>query len=337
MRPRLRTVAALFSFALLGAGLFGCDQGGTTDPVTAEEARSRITESAAPLQQASTALDGTPLGAMSGMMAGSEGGSPNGSGWGSDLLSGLGAVLDTTGGTFNYDASTGVYAWTEAEQAWEQTRPADSLILRFPATPEARRNNATFVLGEYDTRSLPVGAPEDRLPTRIDASLSVNGTEAFNIDLRDVEVSPLLGIPQSFTLEVALPPLAYSADLHSPSGAPYRYQDRLENDGALVTATDATAEVLSGEAEDENPLGEVQGTTQVGQDLAVEYTAQIGALAALSDASAADVNENAEVRVLHQGTQVATLRYDATAEQVLVVYPDGETEPLADLLRDLGL
>ncbi len=338
MRTRLRSAALLLAFALVGAGLLGCDQGGTSPPMTAEEARPQIIESASGLQGAATTFEQTPLARLSEAMmtSGSEGKTV--SPWGKALTSGLGAVLDTTGGNFNYDASTGVYVWNPDTKAWRQERPADSLILRFPESPDAPSNNATFTLSRYETQSVTVGGSTEQIPTEIGASLALeNEGEIFSVDLRDVGFT-FLGIPQSFSLDVTANPLAFTTSLKRGQNGTFQYEDRFRNDGQPVTATTATVDLSPDGAEgDGSTLGRVEGTTQVGQDLAIEYTADVGALSALEDASADEINDRVSVDVLLQGNQVATLRYDGSAEQIIVEYTDGTTEPLSDLLREIGV
>ncbi len=338
MRTRLRSAALLLAFTLVGAGLFGCDQGGTSPPMTAEEARRQIIESASGLQGAAATFEQTPLARLSEAMmtSGSEGRTV--SPWGKALTSGLGAVLDTTGGDFNYDASTGVYVWNPDTQAWRQERPADSLILRFPESKGAPSKNATFTLSRYETQSVPVLGPTEEVPTRVGASLSVDSTEVFALDLKDVSFTSLLGIPQSFSLDVTANPLAFTTSLKRGQNGTFQYEDRFRNDGQPVTATTATVDLSPDGAEgDGSTLGRVEGTTQVGQDLAIEYAADVGPLSALEDASADEISDRVSVDVLLRGNQVATLRYDGSAEQVIVEYTDGTTEPLSDLLREIGV
>ncbi|MCS3665483.1 hypothetical protein GGP65_003126 [Salinibacter ruber] len=338
MRNRLRSAALLLAFTLVGAGLLGCDQGGTSPPMTAEEARPQIIESASGLQGAAATFEQTPLARLSEAMmtSGSEGRTV--SPWGKALTSGLGAVLDTTGGDFNYDASTGVYVWNPDTQAWRQERPADSLILRFPESPDAPSKNATFTLSRYETQSVPILGSTEEVPTRVGASLSVDSTKVFALDLEDVSFTSLLGIPQSFSLDVTANPLAFTTSLEPGQNETFQYEDRFRNDGQPVTATTATVDLSPDDAEgDDSTLGRVEGTTQVGQDLAIEYAADVGALSALEDASADEINNRVSVDVLLQGNQVATLRYDGSAEQVIVEYTDGTTEPLSDLLREIGV
>lgn len=245
--------------------------------------------------------------------------------------------MDTTGGDFNYDASTGVYVWDDDTQAWSQERPADSLILRFPTAPaDTPRTNATFTLSRYEKESVTIGGSTEHVPTEIVASLSVEGTEVLTIDLGDVGFASLLGVPQSFSLNVTAPPLAYTTGLDPTQDGMYEYQDEFQNNGQLVTSTTSTVDVFSDDENSGSTLGSVEGKTQVGQDLVLEYTAEIGALPALEDPSADEINERVDVEVLLQGEQVATLRYDGSADQVIVVYSDDTTEPLSDLLRDLG-
>lgn len=338
MRNRLRSAALLLAFTLVGAGLLGCDQGGTSPPMTADEARRQIIESASGLQGAAATFEQTPLARLSEAMmtSGSEGKTV--SPWGKALTSGLGAVLDTTGGNFNYDASTGVYVWNPDTQAWRQERPADSLILRFPESKGAPSNNATFTLSRYETQSVSIRGATEQIPTEIGASLAVeNEGEVFSVDLRDVGFT-FLGIPQSFSLDVTANPLAFTTSLKRGQNGIFQYEDRFRNDGQPVTATTATVDLFPDDAEgDDSTLGRVEGTTQVGQDLAVEYAADIGTPSALEDASADEISDRVSVDVLLQGNQVATLRYDGSAEQVIVEYTDGTTEPLSDLLREIGV
>ncbi|WP_259247241.1 hypothetical protein [Salinibacter ruber] len=306
--------------------------------MTAEEARPQIIESASGLQGAAATFEQTPLARLSEAMmtSGSEGRTV--SPWGKALTSGLGAVLDTTGGDFNYDASTGVYVWNPDTQAWRQERPADSLILRFPESPDAPSKNATFTLSRYETQSVPILGSTEEVPTRVGASLSVDSTKVFALDLEDVSFTSLLGIPQSFSLDVTANPLAFTTSLEPGQNETFQYEDRFRNDGQPVTATTATVDLSPDDAEgDDSTLGRVEGTTQVGQDLAIEYAADVGALSALEDASADEINNRVSVDVLLQGNQVATLRYDGSAEQVIVEYTDGTTEPLSDLLREIGV
>jgi len=139
MRNRLRSAALLLAFTLVGAGLLSCDQGGPSPPMTADEARRQIIESASGLQEAAATFDQTPLARLSGAMMGSGADGKKVSPWGEALISGLGAVLDTTGGSFNYDASTGAYVWTRTRRPGAKSaRPtASSFGFRSPQTHRA--------------------------------------------------------------------------------------------------------------------------------------------------------------------------------------------------------
>lgn len=348
MRHHSRATALLSVFLLVGIGLLGCDQGGGPDSMTKEEARARITESAGVLQQAAKDFSGSPFAQVTGAMTISGDGSSALSPWGKELISGLEAVLDTTGGSFNYGASTGVYVWNDNSRDWTQKRPADSLILRFPAAPEATGNNATFTLSEYEAQSFSIGGSTAKVPTKIRSSLSKDSTEVFSLDLRNV--SFLLGIPQSFTLDVEVPSmtdemadgLTYYSDFETESSDSYRYQDELKNGGQTVVSTNATI-TLAGSGGDRRPLGSVNGETLVGQGLSVQYTIDPSPLIAVledgssEEISAEDVNDTADIRVFDEGNPVATLRYEGETEQTLVEYPDGQTEPLVDLVQSLNL
>lgn len=338
MRNRLRSAALLLAFTLIGAGLLGCDRGGTSPAMTADKARSQIVESASGLQGAATTFEQTALARLSGAMMTSRSEGEDFSPWGKALTSGLGAVLDTTGGDFNYDASTGVYVWNPDTKAWSQERPADSLILRFPESKGTPSNNTTFTLSRYETRSVTIGGSTEQVPTEIGASLAVKDEgEIFSVDLRDVGFT-LLGIPQSFSLDVTANPLAFTTSLEPAQNGTFLYEDQFRNDGQPVTATTATVDIFpEDDGNGEGTLGRVEGTTQVGQDLSIEYTADVGALSALEDASADEISDRVSADVLLQGDRVASLRYDASSEQVIVEYTDGTTEPLSDLLREIGV
>ncbi|WP_263788010.1 hypothetical protein [Salinibacter grassmerensis] len=264
-------------------------------------------------------------------------------------------MLDTTGGGFNYESSTGVYVWSNSSGTWTQERPADSLILRFPTAQEATGNNATFTLSEYKTESVSIGEITAEVPTQVNSSLKENGEEIFSSRL-SVGFSSLVDIPESLesyigafsTSDEAVSNLTYSSTLSADfsDGITYEFRDGLENGSQKVVSTDATIALGDGPGSGggENLFGSVDGETRVGQGLRVQYTADLSALvAALRDDSsdgvdAEGINNSVDVKVLGEDdNQVATLRYEGDKEQVVVEYPDGQTELLVDLLRDLDL
>jgi len=85
---------------------------------------------------------------------------------------------------FNYDGKKGVYTWNASLQQFERTGNSTIISILFP-TEGSQTNNAELRITAFEETEVidPDFGTTSYMPTLIQASIRVNGTEAVNLDL----------------------------------------------------------------------------------------------------------------------------------------------------------
>jgi hypothetical protein len=318
-----------------------CDQGGDSDSdLSPEEATETIAASFEDLGESLGALErGSFSTSLKGFL-GLQNGEARSADWAGKLVEELETVIQIDDDRFDFAGSAGTYEWNADQQKWERRSGSDDIVLRFPATEGSQSNNATFTLSNYTDTEVTVDQEAVSLPTAVTASLEVDGTEVFSLDLRNVVYGRDRGfevpVPQSFTLDVLTAPHAHRFALTSRSDTEYSFSYDLRTDNRLVAGVSVTALLASdtGAELDETDLEELSGEGRIGPDLTIPYRIQVAQLDALDDPSEEQINDLIDAIVTYRGDEIATLRYDEAADQIEVVFSDGSVEPASAFYED---
>jgi hypothetical protein len=326
---------------VLGATLAGCDSGGSSRPdLSADGAADQIRASIDGLGESLRTMEGGAFSTRLKEFLRLQNGDARSGDWAGELIAGLETVLQTTDGRFDFSGSTGTYAWDAGQRSWEQRGSSENIVLRFPATETSQSNNATFTLSEYDDTGVPVDQETVYLPTAGNASLSVDGTEVFSVGLGnvayDTESGLAVPIPQSLTLDVLTAPHTHLFELTSNGSTEYTFSFTLRNDDQSVAGLSTSVLLATANYDELQPtdVEELSGEVRIGPDLAVPYSIQVGELAGFDDPSEQQINDRVDATVVYNGQELATLRYDKSAEEIEVVFGDGSAEPASAFYED---
>lgn len=310
------------------------------EELSPDEAANRIDSSIDALSESMGTLEGGDFSADVKRFLGLQDGAAPSDGWAEGLVEGLDTVFESSDERFQFDASTGEYVWDADANQWTEQGSAGSVILRFPASEGATENNATFELSQYSDTPVTVDGETAYLPTSGAASISVEGTEVFAVDLSEAAYTTEDGLevplPQSFSLEIFTAPHTHTFALSENSSTDYEFSFRLANGDDLVAGISVQALLATDNYDElEAPdVEELSGTLRITSDLSIPYTIAVGELAAFDDPTEDQINDRIDAAVEYQGQQIATLRYDKAAERVEVVYTDGSVDPASEFYDD---
>jgi hypothetical protein len=344
---------ALFFALLLGLTLVACDSGGggSSDDggdLSVEDARQRVAETdndlAAGTQEFTDGEFAVRMQELFGL-----GGSTSAakqttqSPLGFVLIDGLSAVLQTSNGRLDFAASAGVYDWDAGQQAWADGGASDDIVLNFPISYNAPSNNATFTLAEYTDVAALVDGQSGYLPQRIDASLTVGGTDIFAVDLSDTAFydGDLNGtqVPRSFLLDVLTAPLAHTFMLDSPSKQNFNFSFEAVRDfGSGSRLLSLVVELSLAEdfdaATSAQAVETVEGELGLGANVTLDYSVDVAGAAALGpNPTVAEINNQFSATLRYQSSAIGNIELDQEMGPVLV-YSDGSKDPLAQVFGD---
>jgi len=310
------------------------------EELSAEEAANRIDSSIDALGESMRTLENGGLSTDVKAFLGLDNGTPTSEEWVEQLLSGIDAVFESSNERFLFDASIGEHVWTPNTNEWEEEEAAGSVILRFPASEGATGNNATFELSQYS--DTPVTADEETvyLPTSGTASIAVEGTEVFAVNLSEAAYTTEDGLdiplPQSFTLEILTAPHTHTFVLSENSSTDYEFSFSLANGDDLVAGISIQASLGTDNYDvlELNDVEELSGAVRISGDLTIPYTIAVGELVAFDNPTEEQINNRVDATIEYQGQQIATLRYDKSAEQVEIVYSDGSVDAASDFYEN---
>lgn len=344
MRSALRR-GLFFSLLLaLVLPLASCDSGGGSqdEELSPDEAETQIRSSIDGLSESMGTLEGGNFSSRLKDFLGLQSGDATSGNWAESLVERLDTVFESTENPdrFQFDASTGEYAWDPDTGRWTEQGSSSSVILRFPASEDATGNNATLELSQYSDTELMVDGEAAYLPTSGMGSISVEDTEVFSVDLSGVDYTTEEGlevpIPQSFSLEILTAPHTHAFDLIENSSTDYDFSFDLTNGDQRVVGISVGAQLATNNYDEleGTDVEELSGELRIGPDLAVPYTIQVAELVAFDDPTEEQINNRIDATVEYQGQEIATLRYDEAAEQIEIVYSDGSVDPASDFYED---
>lgn len=260
--------------------------------------------------------------------------------WAAQLVSGLESVLRVSNGRFQFQETTGVYAWDSSAEEWTEEGSSDAVVLEFPASDEASDNNATFTLSSYSDTDLMIDEETVYLPTAGTASLTIDEEEVFSIDLSGAEYTTEEGletpIPQAFSLSIFTAPHTHDFELAENSSTEFDFSFDLSNGDQAVFGFSTTAQLATDDYDTLEPteVEELSGEVRVGADLTMPYTAQVGELAEFDDPTEEQINNRIDAAIEFRDVEIGTLRYDEASEAVEVVLPNGSVVPASQLVQD---
>jgi hypothetical protein len=331
----------LILFCAIGLALAGCDQGGDmSEELSPDEAEDRIQSAIDGLGESAGTLEGGDFSrALKDFLGLSNGEATQGE-WAGNLVQGLDSVVERTDERFQFDASTGVYAWDAATEQWVNKGSSESIVLEFPAMRDATSNNATLELSQYSDTPVTVNGKTVYLPTSGVGTITVEETEVFSIDLSGADYTTEEGLelplPQSFSLEVLTAPHTHTLSLNENSSTDFDFSFDLSNADQLVAGISVGAKLATDNYDEleGSQVEELSGTLRIGPDLTILYTIEAGELTAFDDPTEEQINNRIDAAVQSQGQEIATLRYDKASERIEVVYSDGSTDPASVFYED---
>lgn len=339
---------SLLSLAVLGVALVGCDSSGSDmgGELSTDEAKTRVQTVDRDLSSDVSALNSGAFSTTVGDLFFAGGTATNRKAaeapLGIVLLDSLDSVIQTSDGRLDFEASTGEYTWEGEQTGWTSVGPSDGIVLTFPTTRGAS-NTATFTLSGYSDTNVTVDGDSEYVPKLVDASLTVDGREIFAVDLSntafyDAQVNGTQ-VLRSALLSVLTAPQRHTFEWSSPSKQEFEFAFDLvkpENDDQLVLGLRAAA-TLKNDVEDVSgaeDIDEVTGAVNLGPNVTIDYTLQVDELAVLGkDPSAQEVNDNLTATMMYQGQKVGDIQLSEDRGPVLV-YNDGEEEPLAQVFKN---
>jgi hypothetical protein len=335
---RLLLVVFLF---VSGLTLVSCDLGSnSSDELSPEEAADQISTSVEGLSEDMRTLEGGAFSTRLKAFLALQDGEVDSGEWIGQLFGRLQSILQVRDGRFDFEGSTGEYAWDADQQRWTSDGSSDDVVLRFPATETTQDNNAILTLSGYSDTQVSIEGETVYLPTAGSASLSVEGMDVFALDLSDVsyetEGERGVPVPRSFRLDVFTAPYTHSFELATNSSTNVAFSFGLRNDDQLVGRLSTNVLLTTDDYDDleATDVEEVSGAVDIGPDLAVGYAIQVGELAAFDDPSEEQINDRIDARIVYKGEELATLRYDKAAEEIEVVYTDGSVDPASEFYDD---
>lgn len=342
IRPRqwLLRVCLAIGVLVFGVTLASCDQGNKPSNLSPDEAADQINTSLDGLAESLETLEGGAFSTRLKDFLGLQNGEVTSDDWAEELVGGLDSVFETTDDRFDFEGSTGEYVWDDGQRQWEQQGMSGNVVLRFPASQTSTSNDATFTISDYADTEVVVDGEAVYLPTTGAASLSVEGTEVFSVNLSNVAYETEEGlevpIPRSFTLDVLTAPHMHLFELTRDSRTDYTFSFELSNEDQLVAGLSTTVLLASDNYDEleEGDIDEASGTVNIGPDLSIRYSIQAGELATLDDPSEEQINDRIDAAVEYKGQEIATLRYDKASEEVEVVFNDGSVEPASTFYDD---
>jgi hypothetical protein len=326
----------------IGTAVTSCDGGGGMGDLSPDEAENRINSSIDGLSESMGTLEGGGFSTALKDFLGLQNGEATSEEWAKRLVEELDTVFESSENPdrFQFEESTGEYAWDSGTRQWTEQGSSGSVILQFSASEGASSNNATLELSQYSDTDLTVDGETVYLPTSGTGSISVGGSEVFSVNLSGVEYTTEDGlevpIPQPFSLEILTASHTHAFDLNENSSTDFDFSFDLSNGETLVAGLSIGAE-LSSDNYDEleaTEISELSGEFRIGPDLTVPYSIAVGELAAFDDPTEEQINDRLDATVEYQGQQIATLRYDKATEQVEVVYSDGSVDSASDFYED---
>lgn len=337
LQPSLSPI--LVATVAFGFVLVSCDGSDKHGELPPDEAADRIQTSMDDFGENLRTLEEGRFSSATKTFFGLDNGTASAADWASRLLSELEAVAVKTDPFFSLEAGTGEFAWDGPNQTWGTESAADDLILHFPLE-EGAKNDATFTLRNYVQDDFSVEGELMVVPTEIDAFGSVNDAETFSVRLTNVQLETHDGlntpVPESLSLTLFTAPYTHRLEVTKRSLASYDVTYDLRSDDEVVAAVSANVVLtLTGD----EPIGmgwveELVGQARLGAHLVVPFSLEPRPIAETDDPSEDMINDHLDASVRYQDRDAASLRYDKPTDGIEIVYSDGSTDSVSQLLAD---
>ncbi|MDR8390921.1 hypothetical protein NC796_07220 [Aliifodinibius sp. S!AR15-10] len=253
--------------------------------------------------------------------------------WAEDMFTELEGYINTSSieenHRFDFAAHAGTYTWNSGSQTWTKTSASGQIVLHFPSSSSSNSNDVTVTLSEYDDTAVVIDGDGFYLPTSLSTKVELDGTEIFRFDLKEIAYSDnALPIPTALDIEIFTAPFTHQIMFAKNSNTEYQFSLTVDNNGTLVTGLDTKLTLAHSDYNnlDEDDFEMLTGTFNLTQDLAIDFSGEIGTLAALDDPSENQINSLVTAEVLYQDTKIGDLEYSAEAENVIIIYKDGSSE-----------
>ena len=339
--------------AVFGMILVGCDSGGGSSDgsgggdLTTDESQTQLQNADTDFAAELNGLTGGEFGlTIQGLFFGTSGStaaSKTSQPLGFTLLDALDTqnVLGTTpDGRLTFQ--TGEFSWNGS--SWTSSSSSNDLILNFP-TEEGINNNARFTLSTYTDQAVTIEGKTQYLPTTIDVSLSVGGSEIFSVDLSGTDFytetlntsSGATQLPRQFALDILTAPIRHSVDYSSPSKREFDLDVELtkasNQQRILRFLVGLTFMQNFDAASGAGDVQTVEGELGFGPDVVLAYTVDVAGLDQLGTSpSPQDINNQFTATMRYRGSKMGTIEWGTLNGQpnALFVYNDGSKVLLKD-------
>lgn len=235
---------------------------------------------------------------------------------------------------FVFDDNTGVYVWNETEQQFVRTGDSQIIKIQFPSEGSAT-NNAELQLKAYEETLTEDEAESIYEPSKIDASLLVNGTEAASLNL--VVTWDSKGFPTSGSITAKVNPFASTVKFDVSGSDKNTLSASLTRDQKTLFSTSVVV-LYSNSAKQEDDLKTISGSVQL-IDLKLEGNIDV---AGMDAATEPDMNQFVKLKITTDNKTVGDIVFvketvDGYEESVAYIqYADGSKEKLEDVLKPVS-
>ncbi len=350
-----RRLFSLFALAIFSGTLIACDSSGSNNEKTLPPSEAKNTLQNVDSQLSTNVNDLTSEGPFATTVRSLFSNPRSGTSakrtqpLGYVLIDELDRVLQTSNGRLDYSASTGEYTWNSRRQTWTSTGPSENVVLVFPTSPNDTTDNGTFTLSSYTDTEVTIDGDDEYLPETIDASLSVDDTDVFSLNLENTsfydEQIEETQVPRRFDFLTLTAPLEHNAALDSPSKREFRFSYLLqredENQYVMRLDVNATLTTVFNNIDGAGGLDELSGAIGLEPDVLIEYAIQAEELSTLDDdPTPQQLNNHFSATVRYQDQKVgdiriATITRNGTERMApVLVYSDGSQQPLQEVFEN---
>lgn len=231
---------------------------------------------------------------------------------------------------FDFEENLGVYEWNFETQDFERTGNSAIIEILFP-TEGSSTNDGRFRMTAYEEEATPNG-DELYSPTRVKASLDINGTKQVELDAEveyGTDDQPVKGDVYYF-----VNPYAFEISFDDTKSKSSSFSESLSKSGKVLIGFGATV-TFQDATKDEEFIKAISGYVQL-VDVKLVVSAKAPTLQ-----TAGDINDFVTINIKVKskvGGKILLEQDEMTGEVVAFVkYSDGSTEPLQDLLQDINI
>ncbi|WP_424963737.1 thrombospondin type 3 repeat-containing protein [Ekhidna sp.] len=240
------------------------------------------------------------------------------------------------------DAFEGTYTFNPADTSWTKSGDQNGrIVLNFATSPDLNSNNAVLTIENYSDTEVSIGEEPIYLPTSVDVSLVVDGTEIITIDLNSVEYANNADfqIPIAIDLGVYVNPYSLSLVVDNISGTEFSLDlDFADDTDVCSTGIHAEVKLDGNDYQNLTEQSLLKATFALySNDLSIQSTDGIAQILQLEDPTAAQINEFLNLEVLYQDFKIADIVLEDDEMDgiiVLLEYKDESSEDAANYYED---